>query len=358
MKLVLLAFFPLLCMLTKHVVQEDGPYVYYKDDKIYVNYIVNDHGNLAVKTDSVTQADKQTLVLRVNTDEPGKQFNVKLKDKIETGKIEVKDAKKQFVISDIEGNFGAFRKLLQAGGVIDKDFNWTFGNGHLVLIGDFVDRGAQVTEVLWLIYSLEDKAKAAGGEVHYILGNHEVMIMGYDTRYVNAKYRETEARLGNYSALFNDNSELGRWLRSKNIMEKIGKGLYLHAGVSAEVNALSLSLKDINNMIRPYYSDSSNSFPNSNLITMFDSRTSPFWYRGYYVGEPKASAEQVNKTLELYDAKYIVTGHSIVDDKITRWYDGKVFNTDLKHAEGISEGLLIDDNEFYRVSLDGNKVKF
>ena len=30
------------------------------------------------------------------------------------------------ILSDIEGNFEAFRKLLQANHVIDDNFNWTF----------------------------------------------------------------------------------------------------------------------------------------------------------------------------------------------------------------------------------------
>ncbi len=46
-----------------------------------------------------------------------------------------------------------------------------------------------MTECLWLIYSLEEKAKAAGGYVHFILGNHEIMNMQGDFRYVQDKYR-------------------------------------------------------------------------------------------------------------------------------------------------------------------------
>ena len=95
------------------------------------------------------------------------------------------------MISDIEGNFGAFRKLLQGNRVIDENFNWTYGKDHLVLVGDFVDRSTMVTEVLWLIYSLEEKAKAAGGYVHYILGNHEIMNMSDELDYVQERYIAT-----------------------------------------------------------------------------------------------------------------------------------------------------------------------
>ena len=72
------------------------------------------------------------------------------------------------ILSDIEGNFGAFRKLLQANHVIDDNFNLKFEKNDLVLIGDFVDRGTMVTGVLWLIYSLKEKAKAVGGGMYII----------------------------------------------------------------------------------------------------------------------------------------------------------------------------------------------
>ena len=91
---------------------------------------------------------------------------------------------------DVEGNFSALRKLLQANKIITEDFNWQFGKGHLVLIGDFFDRGEQVTELLWFIYSLEEKAKDAGGYVHFILGNHEIMNLSADLRYVNKIFRK------------------------------------------------------------------------------------------------------------------------------------------------------------------------
>jgi len=45
----------------------------------------------------------------------------------------------------------------------------------LVLVGDCVDRGQEVTQVLWLIYKLEIAAKNKGGSVHFVLGNHEIM---------------------------------------------------------------------------------------------------------------------------------------------------------------------------------------
>lgn len=56
-------------------------------------------------------------------------------------KNDFRKVSKQLAISDIEGTFSAFRKLLQGNNVIDDNFNWTFGDGHLVLTGDFLIGG-------------------------------------------------------------------------------------------------------------------------------------------------------------------------------------------------------------------------
>ena len=181
----------------------DGPYVLYRNDSVFVNYIEGDSLSASLKTDGMQLSGKDNITLRINTDLPGKTFTVKLKPKLTDEKAEYKNVSKMLILSDIEGNFGAFRKLLQANHVIDDDFNWTFEKNHLVLIGDFVDRGTMVTEVLWLIYSLEEKAKAAGGYVHYILGNHEIMNMSNDLRYVQNRYMRNAALMNkSYVQLF------------------------------------------------------------------------------------------------------------------------------------------------------------
>src|SRR5688500_1528714 len=139
----------------------DGPYVLYRNDSVFVKYIESYIGVKSVRTESMPVAKKDSINFLVNTYEPGKNFSVKLKSKHINERAESGRVKKMLVISDIEGNFAALRKLLQGNNVIDENFNWVFDKGHLVFIGDFVDRGTMVTEVLWLIYSLEEKAKAA-----------------------------------------------------------------------------------------------------------------------------------------------------------------------------------------------------
>jgi hypothetical protein len=334
----------------------DGPYVLYNGDSILVQYIDSANGLLSLRINQLGQSQKDQLLLDVHTDEPGKAFKVKLQPKLTVEKSTYGKPKKMLVISDIEGEFTAFRRLLQGNGVIDANYQWTYGEGHLVLIGDFVDRGTMVTEVLWLIYSLESQAEAAGGKVHYILGNHEIMNMNGEHHYVHPRYKaHADSMHVSYLQLFGKQSELGRWLSTKNITERIGNVLFSHAGFSSYMNEAQMPLKAINDTARLYYTDTSSKFPSAYSELIF-SDYSPFWYRGYYYGAPRATLAQVDSTLDIYDCKYIVTGHTVIANEIVSVYKGKVINTDLHHKQGHSEALLFDAGKIYRVNSKGQHM--
>lgn len=336
--------------------QYDGPYVRYRDDKIFIDYIMESNGIKTLQRDTIAWQQRSNISLKVMTDVIRKTLQVRLKNVLQNEKSEYPGAKKLLVLSDIEGNFGAMRKLLQGNKVIDKNFNWTFGTGNLVLIGDFFDRGDEVTEVLWLIYYLEEKAKTCGGYVHFILGNHEIMNLSGDLRYVPKKYLDNASLLNQkYITLYNETSELGRWLRTKNIIEKIGDIVVVHAGISREVNRMEISIPGINALTRPYYADDVYNYADERLDVMLGD-LGPFWYRGYYEKSNPGILSQINTTLSQFGVKHIITGHTIVSNTISVWYNGKLVNTDVPHAGGRSEALLIEDDKYYRVNADGEKV--
>jgi hypothetical protein len=85
---------------------------------------------------------------------------------------------------------------------------------------------------------------------------------------------------------------------------------------------------------------------------------SPFWYRGYYENEEKykIGVNQIDSTLNIFNIKHIVTGHTIVADTISKWFNNKVINVDTKHAEGKSEALYIDNGRYYRVNINGERI--
>lgn len=341
----------------------DGPYVFHQRDTVSV---------LSIEQASVKKSEFVNVKipdLSVATDIRDHFFTVPLKPVHTVEPSEFDRPEKLIVLSDIEGSFDAFRRLLQSNNVIDKDYNWIFGKGHLVFAGDMFDRGEQVTECLWLIYSLEEKAKKMGGYVHFVLGNHEIMNLNGQVRYVRSKYMENALKLGiNYNQLYDSGTELGRWLRTKNIVLKLGDLLFLHGGVSPQVNKLLFTVKEINEKARPFFamSDSAGKVSDPVINTLYNIYESPFWYRHFYESDHysktyqrwiyKATQVQIDSTLRKFNVNHIVTGHTVVGDTISVHYDGKVLNTDTRHAKGKSEALLIEDKSFYRVNGLGEKI--
>lgn len=263
---------------------------------------------------------------------------------------------KIFVVSDIEGNFMDFIEILRNNKIIDSNLNWSFGKGHLVLLGDFVDRGKYVTQVLWLIYKLEMEASASGGMVHYILGNHEVMNIQGDTRYVDDKYHILGYLIGrDASDFYGNDSFLGRWIRSKNVIEKVGSYIFVHGGISDSLVHAELSIPRINDIVRGYLAH-----PDS--VTDFDvplvlNDYGVLWYRGLitdYIHYEKTTPDELNEILSFYDATNIVVGHCIVDD-ISTDYDGKVIRIDVDHYNNMSSGILIEGDKVYKASRTGEK---
>ncbi len=95
------------------------------------------------------------------------------------------DVDRIVAVSDIHGAYGALVTTLQQAEVIDKSLAWSGGETHLVITGDLLDRGPESRRVMDLIMRLEREAPLAGGRVHQLLGNHEVMNLNGDLRYVS-----------------------------------------------------------------------------------------------------------------------------------------------------------------------------
>ena len=87
-------------------------------------------------------------------------------------------------VSDIHGAYDAMVTTFQEAGIINSDLEWSGGDTHLVITGDLLDRGADSRQVMDLVMRLEREADRAGGQVHQLLGNHEVMNLIGDVRYV------------------------------------------------------------------------------------------------------------------------------------------------------------------------------
>jgi hypothetical protein len=197
-------------------------------------------------------------------------------------------------IGDVHGDFDDFVAILQHTGMIDKQNHWAGGKTTLVQVGDLLDRGPKPREVMDLLMALEKEASRDGGRVESLLGNHEVMNIMGDLRYVTpenyasfadakseerrrsaykdyVKWREshgallaelphplelTEAEwMARHPAGFVEQREAfspkgsyGKWLRGHVALAEINGVIFLHGGISPAL--ASVKLDAINSRIR------------------------------------------------------------------------------------------------------------
>ena len=93
----------------------------------------------------------------------------------------------------------------------------------------------------------EQEAQKHGGSVYFILGNHELKNMYGDFGAASLKYTFVSSIMGKtQSQLYDQNSLMGKWLSSKNIIEKINGHIFTHGGLHPELANTNYSIQDIN----------------------------------------------------------------------------------------------------------------
>jgi hypothetical protein len=270
------------------------------------------------------------------------------------------DGNRIFAVSDVHGEYEALVDLLRAGGIVGADLSWRWGEGHLVILGDVFDRGSGVTECLWLIHRLEREARAAGGRVHYLLGNHETMVLQGDLRYVHERYlRGVSAVSGvDYDDLFGPAMELGRWLRAKHVAVRLNGVLFVHGGVGPEVVQRGLDLSRMNEAARRALDLRSYDLVFADMPGFLLGSEGPVWYRRYHLGtitEPQLTTAEMDAVLAHFGATAVVVGHTEVGE-IHALYGGKAYGIDVTVPElGGLQGLLWEKGTFYRVRGDGGR---
>ncbi|UCC78531.1 MAG: metallophosphoesterase [Candidatus Zixiibacteriota bacterium] len=331
----------------------DGPYVYWEDSgKAIAFYICGGE-----------------LIRREFQSSDTIKFNGLCHDSTATYKIPVRehsidnyifeDVRRIFAVSDVHGEYDYMLDILRGGGVIDESGNWAFGEGHLVINGDIVDRGDKVTECLWFVYALEQEAIEAGGRVHFLLGNHELMVMQGDLRYINRKYSYgiTKKSRISYDRLFSTRTEFGRWFRKKNTMLMINGILFVHGGVSHKLIEGYENIGEINEALRnnialsPFYKvlGEEEAFLYGGM--------GPLWYRGLISanGYPRVNSEQLHELLDFFGASSFVVGHTL-GDSVQSHFGGGVFSIGVYAEDLLSlEALLWEDGVFYRVRGNGER---
>lgn len=268
------------------------------------------------------------------------------------------NVKKIAALSDIHGQYDLAIEILKNNKIIDKDLNWRFGKGHLVIVGDIFDRGNKVNEMLWLIYKLEIQAKSKGGRVHFLLGNHEYMVLHKDLRYVNEKYLQSSKLLNlEYDQLYSPKTVIGRWLRSKSTIIKINNNVFVHGGVSEDfITKNGFDLEKTNDIMRKSIDRTKQEMKSTNFYNIYYGKKGLIWYRGYFYDN--LTDTHISKILKMVNSNHIVVGHCS-NEKVVQLYNNKIFGIDSSIKKGnYGEILFIKNKQFFRGTLNGKKHRF
>jgi hypothetical protein len=339
----------------------DGPYVFRKENQILVYFVLNDK--------------KETTAYKLKMRGPhyiSREFTVniqpfKRKYTIPTAPptpepADYKKIDKIFVVSDIHGQFERFKTILINNNVMDNNLRWRWGKGHLVILGDVFDRGPNVTETLWTIYQLEQQAKDKGGRVHYLLGNHEIMVLKGDLRFVHPKYIYVSEQILEtpITVLYGTDSVLGQWLRTKQTIIRINDILFVHAGIHPEILARNMDLNKINNTIRANLDTPMDAIKTDELLDFLFYTNGPQWYRGFFPDEKdyqQLEGMEIQRILDYFNVKHIIVGHTTLD-QITPLFGQAILAVDsgLQYGDR-GDALLWEKGKFYKATVTGKPAE-
>ena len=298
------------------------------------------------------------------------------------------------VVRDIHGDFNRFVELLRLAEVIDSKNRWSAKNTQLVQLGDLADRGPDTMKVIELLRELEKSAPSEGGQVHVLMGNHDAMNMYGDLRYTHEgefaafatkksdklleELYQSEVEWiqenipkenwpdfdevhraewfdqrppGFFEHRLNwlPNGNIGKWMLDHDTVLKIGRNLFVHAGIGPEQS--SDSIESINTGIRE--SLRSDADIDSTILLMEDG---PLWYRGFALCAESEEIHHLNTVLRNFDVERIIIGHTPTNGIILPRFGAKVLLADVglsRYYGGNLACLLIENDELTAIYPKG-----
>jgi hypothetical protein len=244
-------------------------------------------------------------------------------------------------IGDLHGDLRATREALRLAGALGADGHWAGGKLVVVQTGDQLDRGDDEPDILDLLDRLASEASAAGGALHALIGNHEVMNVRGDFRYVTPDgFRDYAAtpsgglhereiqslppeKQGRAAAFLSGETVANR-LAKHPVVIQVGDSVFVHGGLLERY--VHRGLGRINREVQDWMRT-----PNSELApgSATDER-GPLWLRTYSDGIPPTRAcAELASVLEWLSAKRLVVGHTVQEQGINSACQGRVWRIDV-----------------------------
>lgn len=264
-------------------------------------------------------------------------------------------------IGDLHGDLDVTRKALRLAGAIDGSDRWIGGKLVVVQTGDLIDRGDDDRAVLDLLARLEGEAKQAGGELVLVNGNHELMNVAFDFRYVTpASFTSFADQKGakidhprladltpserGRAAAFAPGGTYARQLAPRPVVAQVGRTVFVHGGVLPE--HVTYGIDRLNDEVSAWMLGQRPEPPSAAA-----GEQGVAWTRAYSNDSRAVDCARLERTLKALDADRMVVGHTPQTHGVSPACDGKVWRIDtgLSHHYGGPLQILDVDREGARV---------
>lgn len=272
------------------------------------------------------------------------------------------------VLGDIHGDMEVLKKSLMLSKLINDKDEWIGDDTVVVQVGDQIDRCRyagtdcslkQATDndegndwnILKYMTDLHAKATDKGGAVYSLVGNHELMNVQGDMRYVSyegfkefddwkphEKYEMPENIKNKRKWAFAPGNHVADFLACTRQMALIiGSNLFVHAGILPYI-AKKYSVEDLNKLLSLYLWDMLDENTKKEHKDLWSGKKSPLWIRDYGnmgIAKEKSENYKENKCKifddmkDIYKIDRIYIGHTpLMKNGISSVCNEKIWLTD------------------------------
>jgi hypothetical protein len=270
-----------------------------------------------------------------------------------------------YCVGDVHGDMESLIAALKGNRILSEGGSWNAGASVLVQMGDILDGGARNLDqfvsphsdldVLRYLYALRSQARAAGGDVVCVLGNHEVMNLSGNFTYVSPNDMRDRQRLFDERG---PGSVVHMLLSLCKPVVVRGDMVFCHAGITpsmyAAVNGLGRAARSATE-----FAERVNALVADRVATVGPASLahnpalvgpSGLTTTRYYYGDGDQAYADVRSMLDEMGCDRMFVGHNFVSKRVTTRCFGRVVLTDTGLSRGISDDR---DGEILKIDEDG-----
>ncbi len=257
--------------------------------------------------------------------------NRKKKSKVKFVNSE-KKYKKLYILGDLHGDLENAKKALRKVGLINDNNQWIKPNCKLIQMGDQVDAVCRRkesnicdniqnldVEVVYFMEEIARQAELVNSKVVSILGNHEIMNIQGDLRFVSQNDIKRIGGREERIKLFQPGSDLCKLLSNRPLIYKYNGFIFCHGGLSMSMLERN-SIEEMNQQTKDWLL---NKIQEPGFLKSEDS---PIWSRKFAFD--MGSEDELDQILEKTNSNKMFVGHTVVD-QIESKYNDKFWITDV-----------------------------